>query len=353
MLVDVIIPVRNGGTWIGDAIRSVRQDSSVIGKIIVIDDGSTDDTVAIVRNLPTDGKLVLIRQAPSGLIATLNNGLRLATAPLIGRMDADDLSLPGRFVTQARFLSENPAITVVGAQIAYIDVQGTPLGDHTSFPVRPEAVADALFAGRCVISHPSVTMRRDAILAYGGYRSAFQAAEDYDLWLRVAEKSRIANLSEICLLYRRHKAQIGEVNKIRQGFSHDLALLCSRERRKGFPDPLADKHAAPDFHPIDPAFQGAPDIFRDLARAYRAVVSMQAKVAVHPADLAAVLRLAKLNLLGEGRATRIRILKRTLGIALSNRNWMIAQSTIQHLLRLRMRQPPNKILAARLLDAQE
>ena len=197
MLIDVIIPVRNGGAWIADAIRSVQQDSTVIGKIFVIDDGSTDNSAAIVRDMGNDGKVVLVRQPESGLIAALNSGLRMVTAPLVGRMDADDLSLPGRFEVQARFLQENPTIAVVGTQIAYIDARGALLRDRTSYPNDPDTVTNELFAGRCVVSHPSVTMRREVIVDLGGYRGAFQAAEDYDLWLRVAERGQIANLPQL------------------------------------------------------------------------------------------------------------------------------------------------------------
>ncbi|MGN8119654.1 glycosyltransferase family 2 protein [Labrys sp. 22185] len=350
MQVDVIMPVRNGATWIAEAIRSLQHDSSAIGRIIVIDDGSTDDSAAIAGGMNENNKVLVVRRPPLGLVAALNYGLRLATTPFVARMDADDLSLPGRLEAQARFLTDNPGIDVVGTQMTYIDARGLPLANQTSYPDTSQSVANALFAGRCVVSHPSVMMRRDTILAFDGYRSAFQASEDYDLWLRVAERGRITNLPETYLRYRLHDAQTGESNKLRQSFSRDLALLCSVERRKGNGDPLAGYSHAPDYDPADPAFNGAPAIVQDLARAYRAINAMRAGAAIKTKDVSIMPQLASFGLLGEGRRSRARILKRAFRCAVATRDWPSTLSTMGCLLRLRASRAPDGIMAARLMN---
>jgi len=326
VLIDVVLPVRNGSAWIAEALDSVLCDSSSLQRIIVVDDGSTDGTASIVRALPEQGKIELIEQGSLGLIAALNRGLAVATAPLVARMDADDISLPGRFEAQTRFLVDNPDIIAVGAQVSYIDDAGHQQAGQTDYPVDPADIALALFSGRCVLSHPTVAMRRDAVLALGGYRPAFEAAEDYDLWLRAAETAKVANLPQTFLRYRRHATQIGTVRKIRQGYSHDLALLCSLERRHGRPDPLANAGHAPNYDPAAEPFTRAPAIFAALAGGYRAIAAMQRLGGpIRDKDLALLPRLAALDLLGEGRKTRRDIVKKAFWVALARGQWQTAR----------------------------
>lgn len=325
MLIDVIMPVRNGSAWIAQALNSVLEDATVLKRIIVIDDGSTDDTAAIVRSLPGQDRIELIQQPAAGLITALNRGLHAATAPLVARMDADDISLPGRFKAQAQFLAENADVHVVGAQITYMDEAGRELADKTHYPTDPPSIALALFKGRCLLSHPSVTMRRNTIMALGGYRLGFDAAEDYDLWLRVAEIGKIANLPQTFLRYRRHGAQIGAVRKLRQSYSHDLALLCSMERRKGRPDPLAQARTNPPYDPDADAFSHAPSIFAALARGYRALAALEGLDGpLKTADLTILPRLASFNLLGEGRRNRRNIVRKVFWVALTLGQWHTA-----------------------------
>jgi len=322
MLIDVVVPVRNGSAWIAQALNSVLNDASLLNHIIVIDDGSSDETAAIVQALPRQDRIELIRQSPLGVIAALNRGLHCATAPLVARMDADDISLPGRLQAQACFLAENCDVQVVGTQVSYIDEVGIELGGDTHYPTDPLSAAGALFAGRCILAHPSVTMRREAILALGGYRPVFEAAEDYDLWLRVAEVGKVANLAQKFLLYRRHGAQVGAIRKLRQSYSRDLALLCSLERRNGRPDPFAGVSVGTPYDPDAEEISRAPAIFSTLARGYRALAAMEGGGgSVRAADLSVLPELAGSHLLGEGRRTRRTALKKAFRVALSMGEW--------------------------------
>jgi hypothetical protein len=102
--------------------------------------------------------------------------------------------------------------------------------------VTPEAVAEFLEIG-APLAHPAVMMRRDAVLAVGGYREAYRHAEDYDLWLRMAERYRMANLPDRLLLYRQHEAKHSFTYAVEQRFATRIALAAARCRRAGTPDP--------------------------------------------------------------------------------------------------------------------
>jgi Glycosyl transferase family 2 len=312
-----------------------------LGMVIVVDDGSTDDTVECLTKARPSSRLKIVRQPALGLVAALNRGLAEATAPLVARMDCDDISLPGRLDAQAAFLASHDHVVAVGAQIAYVNDDGVPDGAVSKYPTSPSAVEAHLFAGGCVLAHPTVAMRRAAVLAVGGYRAGFEAAEDYDLWVRLAEKGQIANLPTILLHYRRHASQTVFTNTLRQCFSRDLAFLCSLERRAGRSDPMASLNLPPPYAPDSREFAEAPAIFRELACGYRAIATFAGgREAATASDLSYLPKLARLNLLGERRRVRRAILKDALRKALSGREWYIAWQILVALARQKLKLPP-------------
>ena len=104
-------------------------------------------------------------------------------------MDADDVARPERLARQVAFLDASPEVALVGAQVAFIDATGALTGERNHFPTAPKAVAAALATRGCVIRHPTIVARKPALVAAGGYRGACERAEDYDLWLRLSERT--------------------------------------------------------------------------------------------------------------------------------------------------------------------
>src|SRR5262249_40474784 len=148
----------------------------------------------------------VMRIEHGGIVAALNRGLADARAPLVMRMDADDVALPERMARQAAFLAGEPRVAVVGGAIEGLDRAGTRI-PRGGYPRTAAETAATIMRGS-PLAHPAVMMRREAILACGGYRPQFQHAEDYDLWLRVGERWGLANLPDVVLRYRNHSQNV-------------------------------------------------------------------------------------------------------------------------------------------------
>jgi glycosyltransferase involved in cell wall biosynthesis len=234
--VSVALPVFNGGAFLVPALDSILGQTFADFELIAIDDGSTDNSPALLDAYAArDSRVRVIHQANAGVVASLNRGIELARGRYIARMDADDVAHPERFARQVNFLDVNPRVAAVGSAITLIDERGERIRE-VDYPETPKDVATFLKRG-CALAHPSVMMRRDAVAAMGGYRPAFQHAEDYDLWLRLAERHDLANLPERLLLYRQHQTKVSARNRAQQMLSTRMAQLASVQRRSGEDDP--------------------------------------------------------------------------------------------------------------------
>lgn len=231
--------VRDGEAFVAAALASLTGQTLTDFECIVIDDGSTDATPALLAQAADqDRRVRLVRlEGGRGLVAALNLGCSLARAPLIARMDADDVALPDRLARQLQRLERSPSLVVLGGAALFVDAQDRPLpADPT--PTGPGTLAQALARGDCPLIHPTVVMRRAAFEAVGGYRACIAHAEDYDLWLRLSERGELDNLAEPVLRYRRHPQQVSIRHHAEQAVSNLAARASARARRSGRPDPL-------------------------------------------------------------------------------------------------------------------
>ena len=203
--ISVILACHNAERYLASAVRSIVAQTFRDFELILIEDGSTDRSSEICRQLAAeDSRIKLVSRPNKGLTKTLNEGLSLATAPLIARMDADDLSLPSRFEKQVAYLNQHPDCVCLGSRVTLIDPYDSPISvtdhklDHGGID------ADLLKGIGWAIVHPAAMMRTDAMRRVGGYREQFTTSQDLDLWLRLAEIGKLANLSEPLLQYRQH-----------------------------------------------------------------------------------------------------------------------------------------------------
>ncbi|MBV8753423.1 MAG: glycosyltransferase [Hyphomicrobiales bacterium] len=234
--VSVVLPVYNGEAFLTEALNSILAQSFRDFELIAIDDGSSDASGEILARLAkADSRVIVLVQENAGIIASLNRGLALARGEFIARMDADDVAHPERFARQVAFLDTRPDVAVVGCAVTLIDEIGKPIRD-VDYPGTPETVAAFLETGSA-LAHPAVMMRRDTVRAVGGYRAAYRHAEDYDLWLRLAPRYPLANLPDRLLRYRQHAGKLSFNHPIEQALATSIALLASRCRRAGKPDP--------------------------------------------------------------------------------------------------------------------
>lgn len=237
-VVSVVIPVRNGGAFLAPALESVLSQTGVSFEVICIDDGSDDATWSVLASYAAQHRALCIRKAAGrGISEALNQALGLARGRYVARIDSDDICLPNRLAMQAAYLDAHPPVGVLGAQAGVINAAGLHRG-RLRVPVGPDRVRAALETSSPLI-HPTVMMRRDVIVAAGGYRKLFDGAEDYDLWLRIAPHVAFDNLPQSVLLYRRHGAQQTMGRPFRQAQLAALALVAYRLRMRGAADPLA------------------------------------------------------------------------------------------------------------------
>lgn len=237
--VSVVMSVRDGEAFLAAALASLARQTLRDFECIVIDDGSRDRTPALLEQAARDDPRLRVRrqEGGKGLVAALNLGCSLARAPLIARMDADDVALPDRLERQLERLARQPSLVVLGGAALFVDAQDRLLpADPT--PTGPRTLEQALWRGDCPLIHPTVVMRRAAFESVGGYRACIAHAEDFDLWLRLSERGELDNLAEPVLRYRRHPQQVSIRHHAQQALSNLAARASARARRAGQPDPL-------------------------------------------------------------------------------------------------------------------
>lgn len=204
--VTVLLPVFNDRRFVGRAIQSILDQTFRDFELLVLDDGSTDGSMEIVRSFRDPRVSIESNPRNLGLARTLNAGLALAKSDLIARMDADDISEPGRFERQVAFLEANPQVAVVGTWATWIDENDRPF-TRIEFPTQPSEIESALLEDNCIF-HPSVMFRRRPVEEIGGYSASATLSQDYELWLRMSERHPLANLPEYLLQYRIHRGQV-------------------------------------------------------------------------------------------------------------------------------------------------
>lgn len=206
--VSLLMAVYNGEAFLDEALQSVRDQSFREFEVIIVNDGSTDRTGAIIEQWRTkDSRLRVLNQAHEGLVSALNHGLELARGEYVARMDADDVCVPERLAAQLAFMDAHPEVGISGT---WIETFGTGPRIVRKYPVEHDAIRSALLF-ESVLAHPSVMMRRSMLIETGlRYDSTRTHAEDYDLWVRAAEHTNLANVPSVLLRYRLHPSQVVE-----------------------------------------------------------------------------------------------------------------------------------------------
>jgi glycosyltransferase involved in cell wall biosynthesis len=246
--ISVVMGVYNGMPFLDEAVKSILRQTFTDFECIAINDGSQDESGAVLdAYAATDSRLRVVHQENRGLVATLNRGIHEARAPLIARMDADDIAHPERFARQIAYLHAHPEIAVLGSAITVIDASGAALRE-IPYPMGAENIAKKMRHEGSYVAHPAVMMRREAVLAVGGYREAFRHAEDYDLWLRLLDRCSIDNLPESLLYYRQHGNNTSFKHRFAQDFATKIARYCAAARQQGKIDPI---NAWGEHRPID------------------------------------------------------------------------------------------------------
>ena len=199
LVVSVLMGVRDGAPWVAGAIESILGQTLADLELIVVDDGSTDSTPLILAGL-RDPRVVVERQAAAGLTRALGRALARARAPLVARLDADDVARPDRLERQHAFLAAHPEVGLLGSAARVVDEAGREVG--AIHPPEDDAALRRDLIRRNPFVHSSIMARRALVTQAGGYDPDFSVAQDYDLWLRLAALTRMANLPEALVTRR-------------------------------------------------------------------------------------------------------------------------------------------------------
>jgi glycosyltransferase involved in cell wall biosynthesis len=212
--VSVLLPVHDGERFLAEALDSVLGQTLAELDVVVVNDGSTDGTAAALARYD-DSRVRVVHRPHGGLVAALEWALREAGAPLLARMDADDVSLPERLERQVGVLQANPDVGLVACGVEVIDERGA-VERTITLPSADEDLRRRLLL-RNPFAHGSVVLRREALEKAGGYRPDYGANEDYDLWRRIARAWKLAAVPEILYRYREHGGSVTAADTERLG----------------------------------------------------------------------------------------------------------------------------------------
>lgn len=229
--VSTVVAAYNEEDSIAKTIQSHLGQTLVDHEIVVVDDGSTDQTVSVVEQFDDDRvRLVQIDQN-GGLPAALNRGINASHGKYIARLDADESSLPTRLQSQRSVLESNPSTAVVASNYRLVAPTGERIVDvHTELESPPSV--DQMIQDPPEIAHGSVMMRREAIESVGGYREQFSLAQDYDLWLRLADQYGSGWLSVIPRVLYKRRIDVGQLEKRSRKRAFAEAAKKSAKRRQ-------------------------------------------------------------------------------------------------------------------------
>ncbi|MBN1980129.1 MAG: glycosyltransferase, partial [Chitinivibrionales bacterium] len=228
--VTVLMSVYNGQKYLREAINSILQQTFQNFELLIINDGSSDTTHDIISSYQDQRIRLHTNEKNIGLTRSLNIGLGLAQGEYIARQDADDISLPRRLEQEIVFLEQHDDIWLVGTAFHLINEQGKLLGTQGVLTDNT-AIRTALLKAN-QFGHGTVMYRKALIHSVGYYREELGPAEDYDLWLRIAEKYKVANLSEPLYQWRVNPKGVSVTQKMTQDNYVEFARELAIERKK-------------------------------------------------------------------------------------------------------------------------
>jgi hypothetical protein len=235
-LVTVLLPVFNGEAHLAAAIDSVFAQTYANLELVVIDDGSTDGSAAIIAGYD-DPRLIAARNPTNlGIVAALNLGLRLASGELVARLDADDIADRRRLERQVDRFNRDPDIVALGTAIAFIDSAGKVVAVPRRLARRPAFLRWRLLRGTCLY-HPTLMLHRGRAADDAYYSAEFTHAEDYELLLRLSERHGLDNLPEPLVSLRLHAGSVSMRFRDQQRGSAACALIHHARKTYGIDIP--------------------------------------------------------------------------------------------------------------------
>jgi len=228
--ISVIMAAHNAGPYLDQAIQSVLKQTHQNFELLVIDDASTDNTRDILGQYCDPRIRIIENSRKIGPAGARNKALAVTTGKYIAVMDADDISLPHRFEAEIEYLEQNPEVALVGS--SYYEINDTDQVQRiVNVLTDSHAIKDQLLQQNW-FGHSTVLIRKDALAALGGYDEIYRYSHDYDLFLRMSEKFKLANIEEPLVCWRSHPCSISSDKGTEQKNYAMRAVAAAKERRK-------------------------------------------------------------------------------------------------------------------------
>lgn len=216
LAITVLMSCYNATRWLEEAINSVLNQTFKEFEFIIVDDGSTDDTLKIIHQFAArDHRIVIIAKPNTGLADSLNVGLAKARGEWVARLDADDICAPNRLKQQYEYARAHQKVVFIGSGLTEIDQYGHSVKTH-HYPSQHTFLLKRLQTLQPFPAHSSAFYLTTAVRALKGYRPRIKRAEDLDLWLRLSEIGELACLNEPLISLRKHADQISHDNAGKQ-----------------------------------------------------------------------------------------------------------------------------------------
>lgn len=238
--VTVLMAVFNAEKWLSDSIKSVLAQTFEDYELLIVDDGSSDDSIRVAQSFASiDSRIRFFQLLENvGQVQALNFGLYQARGEWIARFDADDLCSPHRLERQVEFVkSQNgKEVVLLGSGCSLIDEDGNLLGDY-HYPVGHKSLLKLLFRTRSCFPHSSAFFNRNIAVQSSGYQTFFRRSQDIDLWLRFAEKGQISCLPHKLVFVRVHEGQLSSQDSGTSQIIYSFVALISyvlRDQNRGY-----------------------------------------------------------------------------------------------------------------------
>lgn len=242
-MISVVMPAYNASKFIAPAIDSILNQTFPEFELIVVDDGSTDNTLEIVKTyLEKDNRVRLIQSNHGGLSRACNLGISESRSSWIARMDADDIALPQRFDKQLNAATANPKVVAWGTYVHHMNSKGDVLSINPLGPTTEEEFYDLRTRGHVAhLHHPTVLLKKEIVLKAGGYNPQLEPAEDLDLFDRMANYGPIIAIPDPLVLYRVHSQSVSMQKFFSQKLLHRYIVARHRARLAGNREPSVDE----------------------------------------------------------------------------------------------------------------
>lgn len=209
--VSVVMPVYNSSLFLDESIQSILNQTFENFELLLTDDGSTDDSLEKIKQYSDSRIRLIVHEKNMGLIFTRNEAVKQAKGKYIAFLDSDDIAIPERLEKQVAFLEKNADFGMIGGWVKTIDEKGIITDNTFIYTAKPEEIPIILIFNNYFGT--SSVMLRKSCLPENPFEKEFPVAEDYNLWIRIAENYKVGNLQEFLIHYRMHGGNISQVRK--------------------------------------------------------------------------------------------------------------------------------------------